>query len=888
MARVSYDDRSLSTDDQRLWLVSGEVHYFRIPAQLWRDRLLKAKRGGLNCVSTPLAWNIHEPVEGQWCFDDQADIEGFMDIASELGLYVILRAGPYVGADWPLGGLPPWLLTRSGMNLRSSGAAFTHYFDRFYRQALSRLVDWQAPRGGPILAIQNEHDYTQTTMPDRLNYLQFISQLIRRAGFEVPILTSNRLSQPSLPDAIECVTTDGDEVQEIKRLRISQPLAPVIVSEMRTGSGDCWASPAEPVTPPQAVQRAMETLGCGGQFNLYMFCGGTNFGSSSGRNPQQRFAFGTTSYDCGAPVSETGALTDKYYRLRPVNMFANHMGFSLATCFLDEPGVTIHNTPGVLNIAGPYGHWAIVSAGGGDAEAADVSLPTGEMLRVPLAPLGACAVGVDVTLSASHKLDYANVMPLGFFGDKVLLLTGPAGWQAVVSINGSTLEATIPAEDAALPFDHEGLLVVLVNSDLACRTWPLDDAIVFGPRFVGQSVDEVEPYANAKEYEVLTLADATLASRKFHPNGNRSSVNGGKSASSAAPKLGTWKRMCVCTEPVSDDLKWNPLKGPTDADRLGQHDGYTWYRVEIDMPRARKVKLLPSSCGDRATIYVNSALAGVWGLGPDATLEPLGVSLKRGRNVLVMLVETLGRFTTGERMGQPKGLAGHLYAAAPLKVRKGKLKASDPLSKRLFPRQQAHLADMLGQLPLQVAQYDMTLKDVCPVQLRFDDLPCHVGILVNGRLAGLFINEGSNFGEVTLGSELQKGKNTVSLLAWGGLNESALTGVRIYSLTENLTEDAAWSWRPWRNHPQEGPVVGKDQPAWYSASFKGHPGPLALHVIGAHKGQIRLNNRQIGGFWNIGPQSDYYLPECWLKDDNELLLFEETGTAPSGTRLTKP
>ena len=96
MANVTYDGRSFLIDGGRIWLVSGSVHYFRTPSPLWRDRLLKAKRAGLNCIDTYIPWNFHEPEEGNWQFSGDKDVVEFVRLAEELGLYVILRPGPYI------------------------------------------------------------------------------------------------------------------------------------------------------------------------------------------------------------------------------------------------------------------------------------------------------------------------------------------------------------------------------------------------------------------------------------------------------------------------------------------------------------------------------------------------------------------------------------------------------------------------------------------------------------------------------------------------------------------------------------------------------------------------------------------------------------------------
>ena len=128
MPTVRYDDRSYSVDDRRIWLTSGSIHYFRIPADLWRDRLLKAKRAGLNCVQTYVAWNVHESLEGQWNFEGDSDVAPFVELAGEMGMYVILRPGPYICAEWDFGGLPAWLAAKSGISYRAPNATYTHFW----------------------------------------------------------------------------------------------------------------------------------------------------------------------------------------------------------------------------------------------------------------------------------------------------------------------------------------------------------------------------------------------------------------------------------------------------------------------------------------------------------------------------------------------------------------------------------------------------------------------------------------------------------------------------------------------------------------------------------------------------------------------------------------
>ena len=881
MATVTYDDRSFLVDGSRVWLASGSIHYFRVPHELWRDRLVKARRAGLNCISTYVAWNVHEPSEGEWRMEGQEDVVEFVRMAGELGLYVILRPGPYICAEWDFGGLPGWLTARSGVSFRTNNAAYTHYFDKYFRQVLTPLAELQVPRGGNILLIQNENEYTDTTMPDRLRYLEFISQLFQRAGFEIPILTCNHCTDPPVPGAIECLNGYEREVRQLKHLSLRQPSAPLLFTEHHVGWFDRWGGEHAERAPRDVARRQMEILGAGGQYNAYMWHGGTNFGFWGSRLPHGAEAYQTTSYDYDAPLAEGGGLTEKYYLTRLVNLLAHHMGRFFASCFVEEPGVNIHDASDVLNLTGTEGSWAVVTnSGRDDIDRVRVSLPRGRELDVPLAPVGAAAVPVDLALSEEITLDYANLTPLGLFGENTLILHGPAGWEARFSVNGSETVAEVPAKDEPEIVEWQGLRVVLVNSDLAMRTWPLEEHILFGPAYVGEDPEEEIVHARgAKQYALLSY-EGKLSHRKVK--------EAGSARKPTAPRLKTWKRISVCTEPADgEELEWAQISGPKDVDRLGVHYGYAWYRMEITTKRAGQRKLFLPECEDRATLYLNGRLLGTWGRGEGAVRKPISASFKKGRNVLVALVDNLGRCNAGFRLGERKGIFGHVYDAKPLKSLKFRVKEQESFPKRLIPRQYAYRAGALAECTCWAAEASVPLTKVAPIHLSFTDLPYHVAVLCNDKLRGFWPGGGPNFGDVTFGSALKKGKNKITLMLWGEEPPGALKQVALHTLAESLTGEADWSWREWTVPEEGGKVVGKDQPAWYVTGFKYEPKgePLFLHIVGARKGQIYLNGHDCGRFWTVGPQQYYYLPECWLKEQNELLIFEESGRIPANSRL---
>jgi hypothetical protein len=622
----------------------------------------------------------------------------------------------------------------------------------------------------------------------------------------------------------------------------------------------------------------MEILGCGSQYNYYMWHGGTNFGFWGSRLASSHDVYQTTSYDFDAPLAEGGGLTEKYYLTRLVNMLATHMGPFLAASVMEDPAVSVHDSTAVLNASGPLGRWAVVTNNGrDDIEAARISLPDGQELTVPLHPFGAAAVPIGLRLATTLTLDYANLTPLGFFSGRTLVLHGPAGWEARISINGEEIRDTVPTAEEPKVLPREDMEIVLIHSDVAMRTWFVEDTLVFGPDFVGEDLEQVTPARGSKQYALMG-PDGKLTHKK---------VRAESPPTSKPPKLGSWKRVCVCTEPVSQDLAWHRLDRPRDVDRIGAHYGYAWYRIEIKQDRARKRNLFLPECADRAAVFANAQFVGTWGVGEGADRKPIPVSLRRGANDITLLVDNLGRVNYGSRLGEMKGLYGHIYDAKPLRTRKFKLKREETFSKRIVPRSLSHMIPELEAGPIWLAEMDLTLSSVTPVHLSFTDVPHHVAVLCNDRVVGFYPSHGMNYGDMTLGTELRKGRNRLKMLLWGDVDPKVLDHVVFHTLLEPISAGAKWRFRPWQMPEAEGPVVGKDQPAWYATGFERPASdlPVFLTILGAKKGQIFLNRHNVGRFWTIGPQQAYYLPECWLEDENELLIFEESGRIPAHSRL---
>ena len=309
-------------DGKPFQIISGEMHYARIPREYWRDRLKKARAMGLNTVSTYVFWNVHEPKPGIYDFSGGRDVAAFIRMAQEEGLYVILRPGPYSCAEWDLGGYPAWLLADPTIVLRSRDEKFLHPAEQWLKRLGQELAPLQITRGGPIIAVQVENEYG--SFGNDKEYMRSILVALGSAGFGEALLYTadgaDQLAAGTLPELPAVVNFGpGDAKQEFAKLAKFRPGAPMMSGEYWAGWFDHWGTAHEVRDSSQQAQELDWILSQGYSINLYMFHGGTSFGYMSGANwDHNSYEPDVTSYDYDSPVSESGVLTKKYFALRAV------------------------------------------------------------------------------------------------------------------------------------------------------------------------------------------------------------------------------------------------------------------------------------------------------------------------------------------------------------------------------------------------------------------------------------------------------------------------------------------------------------------------------------------------------------------------------------------
>lgn len=321
--------RSQFVLDGHAWQIrSGEMHPLRIARADWLHRIRMAKAMGLNTIALYLMWNALEREPGAFDFSTgERDFVAFIRLCQQEGLWVYLRPGPYVCAEWTLGGLPPYLLREPGIRLRDRHDARYMAAVRRYIAALApRIAPLMAAAGGPVLMLQVENEYSMHG--DDVGYLLALAGLWREHGIDGPFsladgLKDLRRRKACLPGA--ALGLDGADVDDLRQGARFAGQAPVWVAEGYPGWLTHWGEAGFARRDYAPVLRRI--MAAGYSFNLYVVHGGSNFGLNAGANSEDdgsRFQPTLTSYDYGAPIDEGGRATPAYSVLRRI--IAGHLG----------------------------------------------------------------------------------------------------------------------------------------------------------------------------------------------------------------------------------------------------------------------------------------------------------------------------------------------------------------------------------------------------------------------------------------------------------------------------------------------------------------------------------------------------------------------------------
>ncbi len=736
---ITYDRYSLKLDGKRVYIWSGEFHYWRLPSRrLWRDVLEKMKAGGYNAVSIYFNWAFHSPAPGVYDFNGIRDVDALLNIAQEVGVYVIARPGPYINAEADSGGFPAWLVTRSG-HARSS--------DRGY---LAPALEWMnridrilarhqfTSSGGPIILYQVENEYieTQDQHVDRA-YMAALERQARSDGITVP-LTHNSCcgdggrwahgvgavdidAYDNYPAGLDCAKrTDWAEYDGFSKLRKRDGNVPFYLAEFQGGSIDYWGGPGYRACARMTDARFErvydeQNIAAGASLqNYYMTFGGTNWGWIA--SPEATY----TSYDYGAPIDETRALTPKYDEQKL-------LGYAVQTLPLTH--LLVERSPAVADPAvrvdarvDAQSHaqifivrHATLRWPGSDRVTLALSGPDGAYARVPQQPGTAIALhGEDSKLLVAGltlhetRLVYSTSEVVTDVRDnrrQILLLRGRTGEDGetvlryqrrpIVEVQSGIVHVQWDSRrgDLRLNYRHQGLTRVLITAQhsrrrlllllgddaAAARFWSLGNVLVSGPYLVRT--------AHARQDTLTMTGDTTSRTHLevFSPSGithlqwngaattmQRSSF-GTQNATLRGPApvllpiLTNWRMHIEAPErePSFDDSTWAVANNSLLLDDYGCHYGDAWLRGHFTATGQEHSLTLDAYTGNAGayTVWLNGHALASRSVGVEehdrVSLRIAPDLLINGDNVISVLLANNGHdqdFNHDDKFRQPRGL----------------------------------------------------------------------------------------------------------------------------------------------------------------------------------------------------------------------------------------
>ncbi|MCB9838652.1 MAG: beta-galactosidase [Phycisphaeraceae bacterium] len=911
MATISTDTQSIIIDGKRRWFVMGSVDYARVPRPLWAERLRAAKQAGLNCISVPVNWGLHEAIPGKFNFKDELDVASFVTMIGELGMHCFLKPGPFIGSGWDAGGLPAWLARREGMVERSAEPGFIECCSKWIRAVMKQVKDLQATSAdsGPIALIQSEHEWFCGDDAAGEEYLGALLRFYRENGAKVPIVNSNNLYQ-SIEGEIDGWNGRDNLLAILRQLAQVRTDTPRIITELPLGKTLSWGDDPKPeLTPRQALHRVAQAFSAGAHCNIGPFHGGTSFGFSAGREMWRPAAFNTTSCDCNAPLTEAGGRSELYDMMKRVCFFAS--SFERVFAGLDPASRPISVDPAglasmgagrrttaaisVLHAQGSQGSIAWVF--GDDSDKANNGRPTltltdGSSMGVDLTGQPVVWCLFDAILSPRATLDRCNLCAFTVVGDTFVCF-GPGGAEGALSINGSALDVEVPGGRSPLIVVHEGVTVVVVNEAMIDATYADEQAVYVGCAGIDAAG---APVAHEKHRKCVRIG----------ADGQQSNIT--MAAPAKAPRaisFGDWDCADVDAFIAGQSERYAVIDGPDRLERLGVATGYGWYRLRLKAAATKKTSAAIIESADRLHVAVGGEPLGVVGVGPGAELDPPPLPLKKGENTLTILADNMGRSSEGFMLLEPKGVYGSLYEVKQFAAGRATMATAKPLRPLDFrtPLWRVHDDDRTDP---RRATWSFTHRRKTPILLTMDPAPVRGLVVLNDEPIH-WIKGAAPLKLALTPERLRQGKNEVQIAILGDMEsvfKDLVAATKFREGVSDLADKAEWAFARWEppTPAQYDSVTkaamgsGASRAVWWRATFSTPETdvPMFLDVSGMTKGQVFVNGRNLGRYFSataggkaVGPQMRLYIPAPWLSTDGEntLEIFDEHGASPKKCSL---
>ncbi|WP_121613526.1 beta-galactosidase [Mesobacillus foraminis] len=860
MVSIQYDKNSWIIDGNRVFIKSAAVHYFRLPRGEWDELLDKVKKAGCNCIETYIPWNWHEEAEGVWDFANDKDLEVFLKMCAERNLYVILRPGPYICAEWDFGGLPWWLSSKENMKYRCYHEPFLYYVDRYFDELVPRILPHLITNAGTVIMVQVENEFQALGKPDK-RYMEYLRDGLITRGINVPLVTC----YGGVEGAVEFRNfwSHGDDHAKILDERFEDQ--PKGVLEFWVGWFEQWGGSKSNQKTAEMLEKALYELIREGftAINYYMFFGGTNFDHWGGRTIGEH-TFMITSYDYDAPLSEYLKETPKYQVIKRVHSFIDWV----------EPILT---NPATIEEC--------------------TLLPEGLQGKTLKSKAGSITFLANTKSErAIHKLyhlDDQHRLHVTIEPDAILPIVKnmKAGQIAgkTVKISALTAYCTGFSNNSGTIYHETGQ-----QSSLVLQVKDVDQLGISCPypqRYEKLSNGELQfTLFHGSKPQIISIKDSKNGCFEIVVNDRKtveqdSKLINSKDEGQKVVPLSEWFR---APENLDDSSGKESVK-PLDFSSFGQWSGYLSYTSQFESNDASQKTLIFPRIEDPARVYLNNQYIGFVNKLGAASIE---IPVQKGHNVIRFLVQNMGRYNFTQALGEPKGISespsldgqvvdlidgwkvegiGKAHSLRNFPVIEGRI----ALLKEFVNKQGFDRAIIVGE-----GLQRLRLNDGVPLMLltnetawnRFD---APYGVADVSHL----LNDGFNQFEFD-----GQGLREISKLELFLYREEKQIKYWKMQRAALLTESKDWKKI---DYPASNDIV---LPCWYKTSFKmsllsTNDIKVKIRLDGLSKGTFWVNGFCLGRYWQIGPQEEYKIPASILKQENELIIFDEEGCSPLQVKI---
>ncbi len=915
-----YDSKGFLINGKRTFLVSAGMEYARVPQALWRDRLLRLKRAGFNCVEVYNFWNWHEPTEGKFDFRGDHDLGAYLRLVKQLGLYAICRVGPYYCAEWDNGGYPLWLRFKPGLRVREDNKPFLTAVDHFFDKLIPIVAANQINHGGSVVLVQLENEGAGWGTDEPNAYFTHLRTKAVELGLQVPYFFSglHHSSDPASDTAMDDPNRPN----------------PWFSTEYWSVWYDHYGP--RPEDAPTYARRTWKIIAHGGNgYNYYMAHGGTNFAYTNNNED-------AASYDYGAAVGQAGDLRPLYGAFKRAAWFARSFEEILenaSDATADQRDGATNQTVRVTARRGPAGTVMFLDNPSRTSQqtfvhidgvnrpvSGPMTLAAGEIL--PVVRNFALAPGVTLEWAVAHILgvvpqgDTTTLVIYGAPGAPVeLSFKAPAGAQIVSTaggfrtVNAVTLNLSmkIPSGEPVEQIFKVGtrrVRILAVSDAQVDRSWFVDvegqTSIVCGPGYVGEAGPGVggprltieRPWQETTDLPTLVYGPTGPPMRFGTP------VAANLHLTSLA--LSPWQAADASrfAAPGYDDHAWQASDVPLQMGADGDLTAGAWYRARLNVPTSGEYTLQANG-GDRAFVFVDGARTASGRLHSN-----FSITLAQGNHILAVFMAHDGRDKLFGHVGSmelsdPKGLMG------PVTLRRGNAglltgwrvrKAANAEEMNAGPP----AADADGWQAYTVGQdafnrrrgfawFQTTLPasiGAAHASLHFESVDDNGTVFVNGKQVARHQGWDTAFDvpvtpgpEATLSVFVENTDNT------GGLGKP----VRFVTQIGDDATTTGWKMRGGIGNPPAPsdwkPLITAEtftRPTFFRTTFTAAPPP----GVGAHPiwrvvstslghGSVWVNGHNLGRYPEKVPINGLYIPECWLvTGKNTVVIYDEDGLRP--------